>query len=189
MPFTPYHIGPTATLGLLFKRWIDLPVFLLVNIVVDMEVLVIMIFDLELPRHYLLHTFLIGGLIGGISGLAMYPLRRLFAWGMNLFRLPYKTGLRKMVISGILGIWLHVLIDSLCHYDILMFWPNRYRLFLKLQRHLGWHGLMRGVEVACLVFFVPATILYVLNVVSYRRKRASQRQSLDGSPPADKLDP
>jgi len=185
MPFTPYHIGPTAFLGLLFKRWIDLPVFLLVNVVVDMEVLVIMFFDLGFPKHRYFHTFLIGGLVGAIFGLGAYPLRWLFAWGMNAFCVPYKTGLRKMVISGVLGAWLHVLIDGLCHYDVLMFWPNRYRLFLTLQRRLGWNELIQGVEVACLAFFVPAMILYVLNVVSYCRSRSAQRPDSNDSPPAN----
>ena len=185
MPFTPYHIGPTAFLGLLFRRWIDLPVFLLVNVVVDMEVLVILVFDLGFPRHRYLHTFLIGGLVGAAFGLAAYPLRRLFAWGMNLFCLRYKTCLLKMVISGMLGVWLHVLIDGLSHYDVLMFWPSRYRLFLKLQKHVGWHELIRGVEMACLIFFLPAIVFYVLNVVSYYRSRTARLADSNDSPPAN----
>ena len=90
-----------------------------------------------------------------------------------------------MVISGMLGVWLHVLIDGVSHYDVLMFWPSRYRLFLTLQRRLGWNQLIRGVEVCCLVFFVPAMILYVLNVVSYWRGRRAQHPDSNDSPPAN----
>ena len=39
MPVTPYHFGPNGLVGLLFKRWIDLPVVVLANVVIDMEVL------------------------------------------------------------------------------------------------------------------------------------------------------
>lgn len=184
MPFTPYHIGPTAFIGLLFKRWIDLPVFLLVNVVIDMEVLVIMIFDLGFPKHRHFHTLLVGGFVGAIFGVAAYPLRRVFARGMNVVSLPYTTRLRTMIVSGLLGAWLHVVIDALCHYDVLLFWPDDYRLFLKLQRRLGWYQLIRGVEKACLIFLVPAVILYALNVAFYRRSRAARRKNPDGPPQA-----
>ena len=41
MPFTPYHFGPSGFVGLVFGKWIDLPVFVLANVIVDVEVLVV----------------------------------------------------------------------------------------------------------------------------------------------------
>ena len=41
MPFTPYHFGPSGFFGLALKKWIDLPVFLLANVIIDVEVLLI----------------------------------------------------------------------------------------------------------------------------------------------------
>jgi len=37
MPFTLYHLGPALLLGLLFRRRLDLPTFLVANVVVDLE--------------------------------------------------------------------------------------------------------------------------------------------------------
>ncbi len=41
MPFTPYHFGPSGFVGLVFGKWIDLPVFVLANVIVDVEVLAV----------------------------------------------------------------------------------------------------------------------------------------------------
>jgi hypothetical protein len=37
MPFTPCHFGPSACIALPLNRWIDLPVFLLANVAIDIE--------------------------------------------------------------------------------------------------------------------------------------------------------
>ena len=51
MPFTPYPFGPSGFAGLVFGKWIDLPVIVLANVIVDVEVLVIGILGLEWPAH------------------------------------------------------------------------------------------------------------------------------------------
>ena len=118
MPFTPYHFGPSGFVGLLFKRWLDLPVFVLANVVVDLEVLVVCLLDLGPPAHRYAHTLLGGAVLGVLWGLAAYPLRHWFRRVMHLLRLPYRTSLLKLVISGVLGVWLHVLIDGAYHPDV-----------------------------------------------------------------------
>ena len=44
---------------------------------------------------------------------------------MLLIGLPGKTTLLSMVLAGVLGAWLHVLIDSFYHYDVQIFWPHK----------------------------------------------------------------
>ena len=118
MPFTPYHFGPSGFISLALRKWIDVPVFILANVIVDIEVLFT-------GYHSYCHTLLIGAAVGAAWGIVAYPFRGIFKRLMNLIRLPYTTGFWKMLISGILGIWLHVLIDSSYHYDVKMFWPNK----------------------------------------------------------------
>ena len=84
MPFTPYHFGPSGFVGLLFRRWLDVPVFIAANVLVDIEVIADSgfnyIWPLSLlgdfkgfapgyPVHQLwhFHTLLVGGLafLGG----------------------------------------------------------------------------------------------------------------------------
>jgi membrane-bound metal-dependent hydrolase YbcI (DUF457 family) len=82
---------------------------------------------------------------------------------MQFFRLPYQTSFLKMLISGVLGIWFHALIDAIYHWDMRLFWPSRITPL---------YGLIskRQVEYICLAFFVPAFILYAIIVLSSIQK-------------------
>ena len=123
MPFTPFHFGPSALIGLPLKRWIDIPVFVLANVVVDFEPLAVMVFRLDYPLHGYFHTLLIGGILGLLWGLAAYPFRPIWRFLMELVGLRYQPTLPKMMLSGLLGIWLHVLIDSVHYKEINLFFP------------------------------------------------------------------
>jgi membrane-bound metal-dependent hydrolase YbcI (DUF457 family) len=166
MPFTPYHFGPSGFFGLVFGKWIDLPVFVLANVIVDVEVLVIGALGLGWPIHRYCHTLLIGVVVGALWGIAAYPLRHFFKKIMRVFYIPYKTSLIKMVISGILGIWLHVLIDGIYHTDVRIFWPSKNMWF---QQTLRKHITKAGIETVCLLFCIAAFILYILLVTVFRR--------------------
>ena len=172
MPFTPYHFGPAAFLGLVFRKWLDIPVFVLANVVIDFEVLVVGWMDLGRPTHRYCHTLLGAALVGAVWGLAAYGLRPLFRWGMRLMRVDYTPRLRTMVISGILGAWLHVIIDAFYHYDVRPFRP-----FSKMQLwRISWDALgprvfKHRIELICLAFLIAAAIPYGLAVYSYLTNR------------------
>jgi len=69
-----------------------------------------------------------------------------------------------MLISGILGVWLHVLIDGIYHWDIQVFWPSRARPLYRLLSR-------QQVEVVCLALFAAAVIVYVIMLAfSYKNK-------------------
>jgi membrane-bound metal-dependent hydrolase YbcI (DUF457 family) len=166
MPFTPYHFGPSGFVGLVFGKWIDLPVFVLANVIVDVEVLVVGLLGLGWPIHRYCHTLLIGAVVGALWGVAAYPLRHLFKRMMRVFYIPYKTSLRKMVISGILGVWLHVLIDGAYHFDVKIFWPYKTTW---LWRMLHGHISKGQIETICLLFFIVDFTIYILAVTVFRR--------------------
>jgi membrane-bound metal-dependent hydrolase YbcI (DUF457 family) len=166
MPFTPYHFGPSGFIGLVFGKWIDLPVFVLANVIVDVEVLVIGFFGLGWPMHRYCHTLLIGAVIGAFWGIAAYPLRHIFEGIMKVIYIPYKTSLRKMVISGILGVWLHVLIDGIYHSDVKIFWPYK---TIWLQQMMQGHVTREQIKTICILFFIAAFVVYILAVTVFRR--------------------
>ncbi len=176
MPFTPYHFGPSGFIGLVFRKWLDFPVFVLANVIVDFEVLVVMLFNLGWPRHRYCHTFLIGAAVGALWGLAAYPLRNIFKKLMNLLRIPYKTSLPKMVISGILGLWLHILIDGAYHFDVKILWPNKIiSIWRIIHRHLG----KEQIETMGLIFFPVALVAYIFAVRSFSRNSRLQNRPGD----------
>jgi membrane-bound metal-dependent hydrolase YbcI (DUF457 family) len=158
------------------RRWIDLPVFLLANVVVDVEVLIFSTY----PIHRYAHTLLIGAALGAAWGLTAYPLRNLFKSLMEAFGLRYKPGFFKMVISGILGVWLHVLIDAAYHFDVRPFWPfSKMSLHYMIRRYLGYprgetiKGYVIGI---CVAFLIAAIVVYVLQVRAFSRKGQSERK-------------
>ena len=173
MPFTPYHFGPSGFIGLALRRWIDVPVFVLANVAVDIEVLVIAFFRLGYPLHRYCHTLLIGLVVGILWGLLAYRLRHLFKRLMALFRIPYQTSLLKMLISGILGVWLHVLIDGIYHFDVRILWPNK---AVYLRRMTGYIDKQK-IETICLYFFLAAVVPYVLAVISFLKDKRIQNRN------------
>ena len=164
MPFTPYHFGPSVFAGLVFRKWLDVPVFLLANVIIDLEVVVVSKLGLGWPYHRYGHTLLIGAAVGIIWGLLAYPLKGLFKKIMNLLCVPYKTGLLKMMVSGILGIWLHVSIDAIYHGDVRVFWPAK---SLPL-----WNILSQSqVRLACLICFALAIAAYGFAVRTFIKRK------------------
>ena len=110
-------------MGLVFNRYLDLPAFLLANVVVDLEPLAVMTFRWDYPMHGYFHTFLVGGLVGAIWGMGVFGLRGVFQLVMEWLRLAYQPGVVKAVVSGVLGVWLHVLLDGMIYQDISPFFP------------------------------------------------------------------
>jgi len=170
MPFTVYHFGHSGFIGLVFRKWLDVVVFVLANVIVDVEVLVIGMFDMGRPIHRYCHTLLIGGIVGALWGLAAYPLRGFFGKIMRLLRVPYQTNLLKMTVSGILGVWLHVVIDGIYHWDVRILWPSKNR---ELYRY--W-GLDKGdIENICIAFIIAAIIAYVVTVIFFCKQNRPKR--------------
>ena len=103
MPFTPFHFGPHTCVALPFHRKLDFPIFLLSNVAVDIEPLLVMVFNLNYPLHGYCHTFLVGALVGVFLALLAFPFRDVIGIIMKFFRLPYKTTAYRMIISGVLA--------------------------------------------------------------------------------------
>lgn len=135
------------------RRIIDLPVFLLANVVVDFEPLLVMVFRFDYPLHGYAHTFLFGGMLGILWGLAAFGLRGIIGRGMAAVKLQYEAGLIKGILSGVLGVWFHVLLDSPLYSDIRPFYPlpdnPLYGIFS-----------VEAVYLFCALCFIPAAALY-----------------------------
>jgi len=153
MPVTPYHFGPSGFVALIFRKWIDIPVFILANVIVDIEVL----FSKGWPHHRVwhFHTLLIGAVAGAVWAVAAYPLGSFFKKIMEIICIPYQIRLWKMIISGVLGVWFHVLIDSVYHYDVQPFWPY--------PKNPLWQLLSQGhIKAISVALFFAAFVLYVI---------------------------
>ena len=93
---------------------------------------------------------------------------------MQILRIPYETGFWKMVISGILGVWLHVVTDAVYHWDVQIFWPSKIRPLYELLSK-------RQVIVVCIASLVAAVFLYVITFVSYTKQNKTQKTSQESN--------
>jgi hypothetical protein len=176
VPFTPYHFGPSGFFGLLLRRWIDPFVFVAANIIVDVEVLFAA--GVYPHRHWHLHSWLVGAGLGAAFGASLYlikPIRRLISQAMDLLRIRYKPGLIKMTVAGALGVCFHVLIDGLYHYDVQPLFPHARNplwrwLYVTLKNQNG----QADIRLICLLFFIPAIIVYRLAVRSYNKQKSPE---------------
>ena len=108
MPITPFHFGP----GLFFKSLkpprFSFVSFLLSQILIDLE-----------PAYHLLkgHEQLHGSLhsFAGSLGIVIILL--------PLYKLKKFGDLKEVCFSALIGVWSHVLLDSIMHTDMAPFWP------------------------------------------------------------------
>ncbi|MCX5796774.1 MAG: hydrolase [Elusimicrobia bacterium] len=154
MPFTPFHFGPDALIGIPLRRRLDLPIFLLANVVIDLEPLTVMVLGLHYPLHGYLHTFLIGSAVCSAWGWACYPLRGVFGRWMAGCGLEYSTSRTRMALSGALGALFHVQLDSFLYSDMHPFYPFRANPFLALISSANIYRF-------CSACFLPAAILAI----------------------------
>ncbi len=125
MPFTPFHLGPALALGLPTRKYIHAPTFIIANVIIDIEPLMVILLDLNYPLHGYLHTFIGAITIGLALGYIMYLFDVVFkvVWKKLLLASGSNICLRQFLIAGISGTALHVLLDAPLYYDIKPFYP------------------------------------------------------------------
>ncbi|MFZ8912299.1 MAG: hypothetical protein ACO21J_04350 [Anaerohalosphaeraceae bacterium] len=198
MPFTPYHFGPSGFVGLLCRRWLDVPVFVAANILIDIEVIAdsgfpwypdgqspgwwFNGFSPGWPVHQIwhFHTLLIGGLVGAVFGLLIYYIKP-FRWccekSMSLIGLPGRPTLLSMVLAGLLGACLHVIIDSFYHYDVQIFWPHKDNTVFRWISGGKWSNMAKTqqqVLLWCRIFWGLMFGLYGL-LLSFKAKKREKK--------------
>ncbi len=153
MPFTPFHFGAHAVVALPLQKKLDVPVFILANVIIDIEPLLVIVFNLNYPLHGYAHTFIGSFFVGALWGIMAYALRNPLGKLMNFLKLPYSPSLKTSILSGVAGCWLHVLFDSLVIKDIKPFFP------LAVNPLYGFVS-KPVMYLICSLLFIPAFILY-----------------------------
>lgn len=162
MPITPLHFGPSAFVSLPLSRYLDVPIFILASVMIDLEPLMVMVFDLNYPLHGFIHSYLIGGLIGLLWGLIGFYSFGILNWGMRVVKLSYSKNFKRALISGLLGAWFHIFLDSFLYLDIKPFFPLDIKpLFLAVNPSV--------IYSACLISFIPAIIIYLFKAFKTKK--------------------
>lgn len=128
MPFTLFHYSAAYILHRTEKR-LPFPALAVGSVIPDIEVPILaLFFSGILPDHLILHS-LIGGLTLGVIGAVfttryIYPLVMSTFFGINRERLEEACKISPiMVISCVIGVLGHILLDYPMHWYNAIFWP------------------------------------------------------------------
>lgn len=158
MPLTPFHLGPALFLGLIFFRHLNLPAFLIANVIVDIEPFFVLLFGLDYPLHGFFHSFLGGSLIALVLYLAMVRMYPYVKKAMDTFGVGQEMSRKKIMLSCFFGVYLHIILDSVLYTDIMPFFPFGVNPFLSL----GIGGSL--VYLFCVIGFVLGIVLFGIRV-------------------------
>jgi hypothetical protein len=120
MPFTPFHFGPAIGFGLPLRKFLHVPTFLVANVIVDVEPLLVLVLGLNYPLHGYFHTFIFASLTGLALGLLMFSIDRFLYPVYKSLKLVSEVNqnIKTFMGTGILGAIFHVLLDSPLYRDI-----------------------------------------------------------------------
>ena len=79
-----------------------------------------------------------------------------------------------MLLAGVLGAWLHVLIESFYHYDVQIFWPHtKNTIFQWGVQHCpgGYYGLQQRAMLWCKIGWGLMIDLYVVLLALRAKKK------------------
>jgi hypothetical protein len=174
MPFTPFHLGPALCLGIPLRKYIHAPTFILANVILDIEPLLVLTMGLNYPLHGYLHTFIAAVVVGVVFGLGMFFLERIMHPLYKTLLLEPEAKFKKtnFIIAGVLGTMLHVLFDSPLYFDIKPFYPLTVNPL---------YGSVSSLEIYLLSFWlgVLGVVFYLLLLIfkSYKRLRKNQSET------------
>jgi hypothetical protein len=125
MPFTPFHLGSALCLGIPLRRYIHAPTFILSNVVLDIEPLLVLVFGLDYPLHGFFHTLVAAIGVGVALGFVMFYVegRMHPFYKALLLEGDMILGKRSYIMAGVMGTTLHVLFDSPLYLDIKPLYP------------------------------------------------------------------
>lgn len=152
MPLTPFHIGPTGLLGLIFKKYFDIFSLVISNVIVDLEPIIVIVFNLNYPIHGFFHSFIGCSIILIILSILIYLNRKKVEKFLLKFKIKETLSFRKIFISSLIGIYSHIILDSFLYQDIKPFYPSSFNPFLNLFSFLEIY-LITGITLVLLLIF------------------------------------
>lgn len=167
MPFTIYHLGVAILLGYPLRRKLHYPTFILANVVPDIEPFLVFTDVLRYyPLHGYLHTFVASITLGALLGYIVYLFDKHFAKLFELLKLVENSlDLKRYIVAGSFGWFLHVLMDSPIYSDIKPLFPLQINPFYGLWEYPA-HVLQYILIAGLTLYLVHLTFYYIREAVS-----------------------
>jgi len=176
MPFTPFHLGPALGLGIPLRKYIHAPTFIVANVAVDIEPLVVLLLRLNYPLHGYLHTFLSAFFFGIAIGFTMFYLEKfLHPLYKTLLLTPNgASGIKPFLVAGAFGAMLHVLFDLPLYSEMQPFFPiTANPLYNSVSSN--------DIYSSCVWLGILGIIFYAILVLSHAYKKLRKPPSHNGN--------
>lgn len=163
MPLTPFHLGPSFLIGLLFPRHVNMAALLLGSVAIDVEPIYCLLNDCQL--HGILHSY-VGAAAFSLAVVAVL----IYVGRKHLQKLSRQLGhvqdysLKSIITGTLVGASSHVLLDSFMHFDVTPFWPFLENPFLRIIDN-------GTIYLITTVGFVAGAGLYFFRLSRLRKER------------------
>lgn len=131
MPFTFFHLGPGLFFGELFKKYINIFSILTGSVVLDLRPGYCLIAKCQ-NLHGLEHTFLIATVISMLLILLIILLKKPIKKFSEFFKIKQDFSNSSIAIGTLIGVYLHILLDSISYIGRYPFWPLQGNYFYNL---------------------------------------------------------
>lgn len=169
MPLTPFHLGPGLFFGTIFRKYLDFLAFLIGNVILDIEPLLVVVYEQFLkfspyPHHGFLHTIIGALLMSFLATLILKEFQQIIRKILSKcltsdFKHFWEQSFNfnKIFFSVFSGILLHLILDSFTHRDVWPFWPFHFNPLLELisfpQNHIN-----------CLILGILGIVLLIFKI-------------------------
>ena len=152
MPLTPFHLGPTFAIGMIFQRQINMAAILLASTVIDVRTAYCFLYGCQL--HGPLHTYLGATAFSLAIILVVYLGKNKLCNISSALKLEQSYSLKSIIIGSLIGAWSHVFFDSFMHFDITPFWPILENPFLGvISNGTNYNITIIGFAIGMIVYF------------------------------------
>jgi len=181
MPFTPYHVGPALLIAFILYPFLDVPTFVIANIVLDVEPLLVILFDLPQPLHGPFHSLTLSIPVALLLGVLVHGFRRITGPIVVDRRLPQDPTFRDLIKTSVIGVWIHVVLDAFLYPELKLLYP------------LSWNPLLglvppTIVTTFCVASFLASFPVYILRVLLIRRREGGLAMEIEEPPMAHPVD-
>lgn len=160
MPLTPYHVGPALLVALLLYPLLDIPTFLVANIILDLEPLAVVLGLANWSLHSVFHSLTVGSVVAVVLAGIMFLLRK-YTPRIRVGRTEEKEyTIKEYVVTSVAGVWLHILMDAFLYNDLNIFYPIRWNPLVGL---LSYQAIINfcliSLPVAFIIYLIRTTVL------------------------------
>jgi len=150
-------------------EFLDFPTFLIANVIVDLEPFLVILLGLDYPLHGFFHSFVGGTIVAVALAVVMFKSSNIIGKVMKFFRLDQKVTWKSIIAASLLGVYVHILLDTPLYPDIRPFYPLDLNPYFFSDMSIA-----ISIYMFCIFSFLAGSIVYVVKLALQARAHPKQ---------------